>query len=122
MIEIKEESAIPIYQQICDKMVRLIVLKVLKEGDKLPSVREFALLLKINPNTIQKAYKLLENQNYIVSVKGKGNFVGDYSDVVEIYKTELDSRFSNIIDEMILVGETKESIVEQVLRLFEERD
>lgn len=122
MIEIKEESTIPIYQQICDKMVRLIVLKVLKEGDKLPSVREFALILKINPNTIQKAYKLLENQNYIVSVKGKGNFVADYSDVVEIYKNGLDSRFSNIIDEMILVGETKESIVEQVLRLFEERD
>lgn len=121
MIEIKEESTIPIYQQICDKIVRLIVLKVLKEGDKLPSVREFALILKINPNTIQKAYKLLENQNYIVSVKGKGNFVAAYSDVVEIYKNGLDIRFINIIDEMILVGETKESIVEQVLRLFEER-
>jgi len=121
VIEINEESNIPIYQQICDKIIRLIVLKVLKEGDKLPSVREFALILNINPNTIQKAYKSLENDHYIVSAKGKGNFVSDYSEIVKIYKKGLDNRFSGIIDEMILIGETKDSLVEYVSRLIEEK-
>lgn len=75
MINIDYSSNRAIYEQIYDEILRLILSKALKPDDRLPSVRELASLTKINPNTIQKAYKALENDNYICTVKGKGNFV-----------------------------------------------
>ena len=75
MIKIDNNNPKAIYEQVYDEIVRLIMSKVLKPDDKLPSVRELASMIKINPNTIQKAYKYLEDSNYIYSVKGVGNFV-----------------------------------------------
>lgn len=75
MINIDNNSSKAIYEQIYDEILKLILSDVLKPDDKLLSVRELALLTKVNPNTIQKAYKSLENDNYIYTVKGKGNFV-----------------------------------------------
>jgi GntR family transcriptional regulator len=75
LINIDYNSNKAIYEQIYDEILKLILSDVLKPDDKLPSVRELALLTKINPNTIQKAYKSLENDNYISTVKGIGNYV-----------------------------------------------
>ena len=74
----------PLYEQICDKLKDLIISGMLLENEKIPSVREMASALAINPNTIQKAYKELENEGYIYSLKAKGYFVSsrkgtDYS-------------------------------------------
>ena len=65
----------PIYEQIVDKMQRLIVGGALEPDEKLPSVRSLAVELSINPNTIQRAYSELERSGFIYSVKGRGNFV-----------------------------------------------
>lgn len=65
----------PLYEQIRDKMKDLIINGILADNDKIPSVRELASTLAINPNTIQKAYKELENEGYIYSLKARGNFV-----------------------------------------------
>lgn len=65
----------PIYEQIKDKFIELIINNALREGDKLPSVRELASMLTVNPNTISKAYNKLEDEGMIENLKGKGTFV-----------------------------------------------
>ena len=75
MIQMDIRSRVPIYEQLYENVRRLILEGHLKKDDKMPSVRELAGLLTINPNTIQKAYKALEKDGYIYSVSGRGNFV-----------------------------------------------
>ncbi len=75
MFQLDLKSRKPLYEQIIDQYKYLIVNSVLKPDEKIPSVRELAQILTINPNTIQKAYKELENQGYIYSTKGIGSFV-----------------------------------------------
>lgn len=75
MINLDYRDARPIYTQICDGFRDQIRAGVLRTGDKLPSVRELATQLTINPNTIQRAYRELEVQGWITSVGGKGCFV-----------------------------------------------
>ncbi|MBT2641307.1 GntR family transcriptional regulator [Bacillus sp. ISL-41] len=75
MFELDLRSRKPIYEQLVDKMKELIINEVLKPDEQLPSVRQMAQQLTINPNTIQKAYRELEVQGFIYSLKGKGSFV-----------------------------------------------
>ena len=77
MIQIDLTSRVPIYEQICTNIIRLASAGVLKPGDKLLPVRSLASELGINPNTVAKAYKLLENDGYIVSNVGRGSYVSD---------------------------------------------
>lgn len=120
MIQLDMNSQVPIYQQVYDGLLKLIIHQVLDEGDKLPSVRELALQLEINPNTIQKAYKALEKDQLIESIKGKGNFVSRYNEIISNYKSNLDLRFEEVIKELLLVGETKESICNRVSDIVKE--
>ena len=75
MVQLNYRDARPIYTQITDGIRDQILAGILRQGDKLPSVRELAAQLAINPNTIQRAYRELEYQGWIASVPGKGNFV-----------------------------------------------
>ena len=75
MIKIDWQSRVPIYQQIEQRIIELILMGELKENDQLPSVRNMARDLGINPNTIQKAYQELEGRGIIYSATGRGNFV-----------------------------------------------
>mgnify|MGYP003305890072 CR=1 FL=1 len=75
LIQLNYRDARPIYAQIVDGFRQKILTGVLENGDRLPSVRELATKLTINPNTIQRAYRELENLGYVASVGGKGCFV-----------------------------------------------
>ena len=75
MIHLDYRDARPIYSQIVDNFRSQIAAGILQEGDKLPSVRELATQLTINPNTIQRAYRELEAAGWIATVAGKGCFV-----------------------------------------------
>ena len=75
MVHLDYRDSRPIYTQIADSFRTQIRAGVLVEGDKLPSVRELASELTINPNTIQRAYRELETEGWIASVSGKGSFV-----------------------------------------------
>ena len=75
MVHLDYRDARPIYTQIADNFRNQIRAGILVEGDKLPSVRELASDLAINPNTIQRAYRELEADGWIASVSGKGSFV-----------------------------------------------
>lgn len=75
MIQINERSLLPIYEQIVNQLKELIAKGALREGDKVPSVREMSATLLINPNTVAKAYQELERQGVIATMRGKGTFV-----------------------------------------------
>ena len=91
MIQLNYRDAKPIYEQIKDGLKHLLVSKAIETGEKLPSVRELAASLAINPNTIQRAYKELESEGYIYTVSGKGTFAAGQDDVVEIRKVSDDT-------------------------------
>lgn len=74
MLELNFKSGVPICDQIVNGFIRLKALGLAESGEQLPSVRQLAVKLSVNPNTIQKAYQMLENSGVIYSVKGKGSF------------------------------------------------
>ena len=77
MFQIDLQSRVPIYDQIVDSVMRLKSAGVLRAGDQLPSVRSTALRLGVNPNTVQKAYAILEQKGITVSAAGRGSFLAD---------------------------------------------
>jgi len=99
MIVLNMKSDVDIYEQIVENFRELIIKGVLKADDKLPSVRSLASQLAINPNTIQKAYKELEHREYVYSIKGKGNFVMDASDLIDDKKI---NKVKNQLEKSIL--------------------
>lgn len=112
MFELDLRSRDPIYQQLVDKFKSLIIKNVIKTHEQLPSVRTLAQQLTVNPNTIQKAYRELETQGYIYSVKGKGSFVSptieqDNNLVIEELKTEV----KKLLLELAYLGITEEELV-----------
>ena len=101
MFNIDLQSKIPIYEQIVKQVERYIMLGILKKEEQLPSVRQVASELGINPNTIQKAYSELENKRLIVSVPGKGNFVNSNSEhLLKSRQEELINRVKQDIKEL----------------------
>lgn len=77
MIVIDYRDKRPLYEQVAEKLSQLIICGVLEANAKLPSVRSLAMELSINPNTIQRAYTQLEQDGYIYTVVGRGNYVTD---------------------------------------------
>lgn len=75
MVTINKTSAKPYYEQLVLSIKEDILQGILAPGERLPSVREMAKQLLMNPNTVSKAYKVLETEQVIVTVKGKGTFV-----------------------------------------------
>lgn len=120
MIHINENSLIPIYQQIVDGFVKLIVRQVIPSETQMPSVREIAMQLQINPNTIQKAFKLLETEGYIFSVPGKGNFVASREKIKNVYMKHLNTELIEIVKEYLCIDNNPKSILEHVKKIAKE--
>lgn len=73
----------PVYEQIVDHYQKLILQGILEKDEQIPSVRQMAAELSINPNTIQKAFTVLEKTGYLYTVRGRGNFVSDCTALAE---------------------------------------
>jgi len=89
----------PIYLQIMDIIKMDIVTGKLKSKDKLPSVREMAMNLKVNPNTLQRAYQELERLGIVYTQRGMGTFVGEEKNMVDYLKEQM---AKEVIDSFIL--------------------
>ena len=90
LINLDYQSRLPIYEQIVNQIERYVAVGVLKPNDKIPPIRELASTLGINPNTVKKAYDILENKKVITSMSTKGCFISSETDtVVESKKQEL---------------------------------
>lgn len=114
MIQIDNNNPKAIYEQVYDEITRLIMSKVLKPDEKLPSVRELAAMVKINPNTIQKAYKSLEEGNYIYTVKGIGNFVKNSDELRSLHIKNMKEKLSDAVRSLKTLGLKDELIIEMV--------
>jgi len=75
--QIDNQSRQAVYEQIVEQVERYVLIGLLRGGDKLPSVRGLSLELKVNPNTVQRAYTELERDGVIVTAPGRGAFVSD---------------------------------------------
>lgn len=112
MIVLDLKDSRPLYEQIVERFKHLILCGVLMEDEKLPSVRNLAMELSINPNTIQKAYGELEREGFIYSVKGRGNFVASNSSLKESKKQELKNQILALVREGESIGLTREEVVD----------
>ena len=116
MVHLDYRDARPIYTQITDGIKEQITTGVLMPGDKLPSVREMASSLTINPNTIQRAYRLLEFNGWIVTIPGKGCFVCDNEAQVEQEVQRWYTAFDEATARLIALGVSREQMIERIRR------
>ncbi len=114
MIQINYRDSRPIYEQIKDGFRKLILTGVLLPDERMPSVRELATNLAINPNTIQRAYRELEQEGYICSVPGKGSFVSDTSDAAAMRRRELLNQLKETCAELSRLGVETDIILETI--------
>lgn len=112
-------SRVPVYEQIIKQVEEQVLTGILKEGDKLPSVRSLSVKLSINPNTIQKAYTELDRRQLIITVPGKGSFISEKAiEVVGANSREKMTELNKLIRELALVGVTKEEIINNIEEVF----
>ena len=119
MITIDYQSKLPFYEQIAERFRTLILRGILPADSQMPSVRSLAVDLSINPNTIQKAYSLLEQQGYIYSVKGRGNYVADVTALAEQKRQSLLKEAEQLIAYgrgIVITGEEYNDIIEKLCR------
>ena len=114
MLTVNFSSRTPVYQQLYDDVIRLVSLGVLKSDTKLPPVRILATELGINPNTVQKAYKMLEKDGYIHSTVGRGSFVSNKLDQNQAEKIQAKNDLKESIDKAYKKGITKDEMIELV--------
>ncbi|URZ02657.1 GntR family transcriptional regulator [Clostridium felsineum] len=113
MIYIDNKSSSPIYEQVIDQVKEQVIKGILRGGDKLPSVRQMASIITVNPNTISRAYSELERQNIIETIKGKGTYVAaNYKPVMEQERLiKLKNAIKKIIIESSYIGVSEEELI-----------
>ena len=116
MVHLDYRDARPIYTQIIDGFKEQISTGVLMPGEKLPSVRERAAELTINPNTIQRAYRALEVDGWIATVPGKGCFVCSSDDTRDRERQRWYHAFDDATLALIALGVTRENLAHRVER------
>jgi len=101
----------PIYIQIMDMIKQRICAGQLSMGEKLPSVRDMAGELKVNPNTVQRAYQELEREEMVFTQRGMGTFVSEDKDKIDTVRDELASRLvQQFVEGMFGLGFEEEQI------------
>lgn len=121
MLTLNYRDTKPIYLQIKSGLKKLMITGAIAADEKLPSVRELAGTLAINPNTIQRAYRELETEGYLYSVPGKGTFVSKDIRLDELGMEELFSRFEETTEELLYFSVTTEELKSRIDRLEQRR-
>ena len=114
MVHLDYRDARPIYAQIIDGFREQIATGILQPGDKLPSVRELAQNLAINPNTIQRSYRQLEMEGWIVTVPGKGCFVCTVPSIRQQEKQRLMEIFDSTAAALSHLGVSREELLQHL--------
>lgn len=114
MIILDYKDTRPIYEQVVDKLQKLIINGVLEPDSKMPSVRNLAMELSINPNTIQKAYTELERLGFLYTIKGRGNFVTYNQELYLFKKKELLQKIEDALEEAEEIGISREEILKDL--------
>ena len=110
----------PIYVQLVEKLRIEIISGKLKSGERIPSVRELALTVRVNPNTMQKALSELENEGLIYTERTNGKFVTENKELIEKIKKELaEEKVKNYINDMKSIGITYEDAIKYLQEIGE---
>lgn len=105
----------PIYKQLVEQLKIAIITNVYKSGEKLPSVREYALLLRVNPNTINRALLELEEDKLIITKRTSGKFVTDDKKIIEKAKKELAKEtIDKFMTDMKKLNISKKEVIELI--------
>lgn len=122
MFQLDNLSSVPIYEQLIRKIKENIMKGYLNPGDHLPSVRKMARELNVTPNTVQKAYSMLEQKRVIMTVRGKGAFVADKKPEIDNRQKleELRREIKPLIMELLYSGVEKSDIINMIEEFFEE--
>lgn len=114
MIQLNYRDSKPIYEQIKDGLKRLIITGAIAPDEKMPSVRELASQLAINPNTIAKAIRELEQEGYIYTITGRGSFAADRKDISAGRNDQLQKKFDEIVKELLFLNENKDDLKQRI--------
>lgn len=122
MINLDFRDGRSLHEQIESGIKELIISGVLMPDDKLPSVRELSVSLTVNPNTVQRAYKQLETDGFIYSVKAKGNFVAPFEKTDSKRTDELYSEIKALVKELKFMGESESSVKKFISDIYLEKE
>lgn len=114
----------PIYEQIIDNVKELSLKKVLKADDKLPSVRDMASMLSVNPNTVSKAYQELERQKITNTIRGRGTFISSNMDF-PIDKSRVIKAIEYLRDicvELGHLGFNEEKVINEIKKIYSDME
>ncbi len=116
MVHLDYRDARPIYGQIIDGFREQIAAGILQPGEKLPSVRDLAAELAINPNTIQRAYRQLEQEGWTVSMQGKGSFVSAEASIRRRESDRLLAEFDKLAAALVRSGVSREELARRLTK------
>jgi GntR family transcriptional regulator len=115
IINLDYQSRTPIYEQIVQEVERYVALGILKPEEQMPSIRDMATELGINPNTVKKAYSILEGKGVIVTLSTKGTYIA--YDIKKIVEEKVNSKIEElnvIIGELEKLGISKEEVIKKI--------
>ena len=119
-MQLKLDQHSPIYQQIIDEFKRSIARGALRPGDRIPSQRELATMVQVNPNTVQRAYREMELEGITETLRGQGTFVSTDPGLVERLRQEMAERaLVAFVREMGSLGFGVDEMTEMVRRTHE---
>ncbi|MBQ0835877.1 GntR family transcriptional regulator [Lactiplantibacillus pentosus] len=114
----------PYYEQLVMQIKQQIVQGRLQSGDKLPSIRAMAVEMHLNPNTVSKAYQILERQRAVYTVKGRGTFVSESSQTIADLRAvdDLQERLQSLLTEAQFLGISAQQVQTWVTAAYQKED
>ena len=119
-LQIDFASPVPVYEQIKKSVKQAIARKILKENEALPSIRELASFLKINPNTVARAYRELSQENIIKGRAGKGFWVAQTGEFQQESEKLVKEEVLKLLEKAVEMGFSREKLKNLILDFFEE--
>ena len=114
VIKLDYKNDKPLHEQITQGIKELIICNVLEKDRQLPSVRDLSVNLTVNPNTVQRAYKTLEAEGFVYSIRGKGSFVSDIPTADKATIKALYAKLAEVVKELAFYGESEHAIQNEV--------
>lgn len=121
MFQLNYRDNRPFYEQIKDNMRQLVLTHSIDENEQIPSVRELASALTINPNTIQRAYRELEKEGYIYTIPGKGSFASPGNVIQKSRCQDLFANFDEIVRELLFLSVPVQDLNQRIQQISERR-
>ncbi|WP_099192736.1 GntR family transcriptional regulator [Tepidibacter mesophilus] len=115
------DNSKPIYLQIIEDIKKKLIRGEIKPGDKIPSQRELAKDIKVNPNTVQRAYREMESINLVKALRGQGTFICDEEELLNEIKKEMANEvLIKFVEEMKSLGFKDDEVIDLV-KLWQEK-